>query len=729
MRKYNLMIILLLTCTFVSRAQQAETAPYMNYSLPVDDRVDDLISRMSLEEKASQMMDAAAELPKLNIPRYGWWSEALHGVARAGKATVFPQAIGMAATFDPVLIKEVSSAISDEGRAMYNVAIKRGFHEICQGLTFWSPNVNIFRDPRWGRGHETYGEDPFLTGTIGAAFVQGMQGDNPKYLKTAACAKHYAVHSGPEGLRHVFNAVVSDKDLYETYLPAFKALVDVNVEAVMCAYNRTDDEPCCGSNRLLTRILRQDWGFKGHVVSDCGALANIHGDHHFTKTAEETVALAIKNQVNLNCGDTYKSIPLAVKQGLVTEAEVDQALHKLLKTRFKLGMFDPEGVNPYSKLGQEVVHSEAHKALARKVAQKSIVMLKNNGALPIAKDCKYVFVTGPNAGNVDVLLGNYYGISDDMSTILEGIAGKIADGSKIGYRYGILPDRENLNPMDWSTGMANEAEITVAVLGTSPMNEGEEGEAIASSDKGDRLDTRLPESQLNYLKKLRQAAGAKKIVVILTGGSAITSPEIQELADAVLFVWYPGEQGGKAVADVLFGDANPSGRLPVTFPKSINDIPDFENYSMVGRTYRYMEKEPLYPFGFGLSYTQFNYSNLKLSTDKIKKGGSVTASFTVTNTGQLAGDEVAQLYITDLQASFRVPIQSLKGIKKINLTPGASQDMSFVITPDMMSSVDETGKSVIEKGTIQLVIGGASPGKRSLELGAAEFLKGTFAIK
>jgi beta-glucosidase len=413
----------------------------------------------------------------------------------------------------------------------------------------------------------------------------------------------------------------------------------------------------------------------------------------------------------------------------VTEAEVNQALHKLLKTRFKLGMFDPDGVNPYSKLGQEVVHSEAHKALARKVAQKSIVMLKNNGALPIAKDCKYVFVTGPMAGNIDVLISNYYGISDDMSTILEGIAGKIADGSKIGYRYGQLPDRENLNPMDWSTGMAAEAEVTVAVLGTSPMNEGEEGEAIASSDKGDRLDTRLPESQLNYLKKLRLAAGKKKIVVVLTGGSAITSPEIQDLADAILFVWYPGEQGGKAVADVLFGDANPSGRLPVTFPKSINDIPAFENYSMVGRTYRYMEKEPLYPFGFGLSYTKFNYSNLKLSTDKIKKGESITASFTVTNAGQLEGDEVAQLYITDLQASFRVPIQSLKGIKKINLAPGASQELSFVISPDMMSSVDETGKSVMEKGDIQVVIGGASPGKRSLDLGAAEFLKGTFAIK
>ena len=712
-----------------AKAQKAEVLPYLNTKLPIDNRVDDLIGRMTLEEKSKQMVNAAEALPKLDIPQYGWWSEALHGVARAGKATIFPQAIGMAATFDPDLIFEVSSAISDEGRAMYNDAVKRGFHEICQGLTFWSPNVNIFRDPRWGRGHETYGEDPFLTGTIGSAFVKGMQGNNPKYLKTAACAKHFAVHSGPEGLRHEFNAVVSDKDLYETYLPAFKALVDVGVESVMCAYNRTDDEPCCGSNRLLTKILRNDWGFKGHVVSDCGALANIHGDHHFTQTEEQTVALAIKNQVNLNCGDTYKAIPSAVKQGLVTEAEVNVALHGLLKTRFKLGMFDPQDANPYNKIGTEVINSKEHKQLARKVAQKSVVLLKNNGTLPIAKDCPNIFVTGPMAGNIDVLIGNYYGISDDMSTILEGIAGKVAKGSKIGYRYGILPDRENLNPMDWSTGMAADADVTVAVLGISGLDEGEEGESIASSYKGDRSDISLPKSQLNYLRKLRQAAGKKKIVVVLTGGSPIASPEIVDLADAILFVWYPGEQGGNGVADVLFGDANPSGRLPITFPKSLSDLPPFENYNMVGRTYRYMDKEPLFTFGFGLSYTTFSYSNLKLSSDKIKKGEPVTASFTLANTGKLAGDEVVQLYITDLQASFRVPIQSLKGIRKVALQPRQKKDISFVITPEMMSSVDETGKSLIEKGDIQITIGGASPGKRSLDLGAAEFLKRTFSIQ
>ena len=726
-RRISLLILNLLICATTMMAQSV--LPYLNPDLPIDQRVDDLIGRMTLQEKASQMVDAASDLPKLSIPKYGWWSEALHGVARAGKATIFPQAIGMAATFDSDLIFEVSSAISDEGRAMYNAAVKRGFHTICQGLTFWSPNVNIFRDPRWGRGHETYGEDPFLTGTIGTAFVKGMQGDNPKYLKVAACAKHYAVHSGPEGLRHEFNAVVSDKDLYETYLPAFKALVDANVESVMCAYNRTDNEPCCGSNRLLTSILRNDWGFKGHVVSDCGALANIHGDHHFTASAEQTVALAIQNQVNLNCGDTYLAIPSAVKQGLITEKEVDKVLHGLLKTRFKLGLFDPESANPYNKIGPEVVHSEAHKQLARKVAQKSVVLLKNNGVLPIAKDCPSVFVTGPQASNIDVLIGNYYGISEDMSTILEGIAGKIADGSKIGYRYGILPDRENKNPMDWSTGMAKDAEVTVAVLGISGLDEGEEGESIASSDKGDRLDTRLPESQLNYLRKLKKAAGKKKIVLVLTGGSAITSPEMEELADAILFVWYPGEQGGKAVADVLFGDANPCGRLPVTFPKSINDLPPFELYDMTGRTYRYMEKEPLFPFGFGLSYTKFNYSDLKLSAEKIKKGETVTATFKVTNTGKVAGEEVAQLYITDLSATFKVPFQSLKGIKKVRLEPGASQEISFVITPDLMSSVDMTGKSLVGKGNIQLTIGGASPGKRSLELGAAPFLKGTFAVK
>lgn len=717
----------LMASGFVASAQQA-TAPYLNPALPIDQRVDDLIGKMTLQEKASQMMDAAKALPQLNVPQYGWWSEALHGVARAGKATVFPQAIGMAATFDADLIQQVASAISDEGRAMYNAAIQRGFHNICQGLTFWSPNINIFRDPRWGRGHETYGEDPYLTSIIGTAFVKGMQGDNPNYLKTAACAKHFAVHSGPEGLRHEFNAVVTDKDLYETYLPAFKALVDANVEAVMCAYNRTDNEPCCGSNRLLTRILRNDWGFKGHVVSDCGALANIHGDHHFTQTPEQSVALAIQNQVNLNCGNTYNAIPSAVKQGLITEAEVDRALHGLLKTRFKLGMFDPENANPYNKIGSEVVHSEAHKQLARKVAQASIVLLKNNGALPIAKDCPNVFVTGPMAGNIDILLANYFGVSDDLVTILSGIAGKVADGSKIGYTYGVLPNRKSLGA-GISFGNARSADVTVAVLGNSPLVEGEEGESIDSPNNGDRFDIRLPESQLDYLKKLRKSAPKNKIVVVLTGGSPVCSPEVNDLADAILFVWYPGEQGGKAVADVLFGDANPSGRLPITFPKVIEDLPPFENYSMIGRTYRYMEKEPLYPFGFGLSYTKFAYSDLKLSADKIKKGTPVTASFKVTNTGKLAGDEVVQLYVKDLHSTFRVPIQSLKGIKKIHLEPGASQEVNFVVTPEMMSSVDESGKSLLEKGAIQLTIGGASPGKRSLDLGAAEFLTTTFILK
>ena len=726
-RKISFIVITLLLAGGSLLAQKT-VAPYLNPAVPIDQRVDDLIKRMTLEEKAGQMVDAAQALPQLDVPKYGWWSEALHGVARAGKATVFPQAIGMAATFDPELIQQVASAISDEGRGMYNAAIKRGFHTICQGLTFWSPNINIFRDPRWGRGHETYGEDPYLTGLIGTAFVKGMQGENPNYLKTAACAKHFAVHSGPEGLRHEFNAVVTDKDLYETYLPAFKALVDANVEAVMCAYNRTDNEPCCGSNRLLTRILRNDWGFKGHVVSDCGALANIHGDHHFTASAEQTVALAIQNQVNLNCGNTYAAIPSAVKQGLITEAEVDKALHGLLKTRFKLGMFDPEDANPYNKIGSEVVHSEAHKQLARKVAQESVVMLKNNGALPIAKDCPNVFVTGPMAGNIDVLLGNYYGISDDMTTILGGIASKIADGSKIGYRYGVLPNRKSLNS-GVSQGIARDAEVTVAVLGNSPLVEGEEGESIDSPNNGDRFDIRLPESQLDYLKKLRKSAPKKKIVVVLTGGSPVCSPEVDELADAILFVWYPGEQGGKAVADVLFGDANPSGRLPITFPKFIEDLPPFENYNMIGRTYRYMEKEPLYPFGFGLSYTKFSYSNLKLSAEKIKKGGSVTATCTVANSGKVAGDEIVQLYVKDLHSTFRVPIQSLKGIKKIHLEPGSSQEISFTVTPEMMSSVDEAGASLLEKGDIQLTIGGASPGKRSIDLGAAEFLTGTFSIK
>ncbi len=701
---------------------------YWDYTLSNEARAEDLLSQMTLEEKVSQLSYNSKAIPRLDIPEYNWWNEALHGVARSGKATVFPQAIGMAASFDSTLIHRVATAISDEARAMYHEAVKKGNRGQYMGLTFWTPNINIFRDARWGRGQETYGEDPWLMGKLGSAFVKGIQGDHPEYLKAAACAKHYVVHSGPEALRHEFNAQASPKDMYETYLPAFKSLVDAGVEGVMCAYNRTNDLPCCGSKPLLVDILREDWGFDGYIVSDCWALADIHTTHNYTDTPVESAALAINNTVNLNCGDNYPHLTEAVKQGLVEEATIDSALKTLLKIRFRLGQFDPPEMNPYSDISPDVINSQEHRELAREAAQKSMVLLKNqNDLLPLDKDEDFIFVTGPNAADQDLLLGNYSGLSGNMATILEGIVEKTKPGNKIQYRKGALLDRQNINPIDWSTGIAAEADVTVAVMGITPLLEGEEGASIASPHKGDRKDIGLPQNQIDYIKKLKDGHD-KPLVVVLTGGSPIAAPEVHEIADAVLFAWYPGEQGGNAVADVLFGDAVPSGKLPITFPKSTNQLPPYEDYNMEGRTYKYMDEEPLYPFGFGLSYTSFGYSDLQLSAGEIEKGETVEARVTVTNDGDTKAEEVVQLYLTDVKASFRVPDYSLQGIKRVALDPGESQELSFEITPEMMEVVDMAGNAVIELGAYNVTIGGASPGPRSRELGAAEPVEGSFKV-
>ncbi|MFC2137696.1 glycoside hydrolase family 3 C-terminal domain-containing protein [Bacteroidota bacterium] len=708
----------------------ADTMAFRNHQLSIDDRVNDLISRLTLEEKASQMVYNSVAIERLGIPEYNWWSEALHGVARSAKATVFPQAIGLAATFDENLIYRISSAISDEARAIYNAAVAENDRGQYKGLTFWSPNVNIFRDPRWGRGHETYGEDPYLSGLLGSAFVKGLQGDHSKYLKAAACAKHYVVHSGPEALRHEFNAIANQKDLYETYLPAFHTLVDAGVETIMCAYNRTNNKPCCGSDELLINILRHDWGFKGHIVSDCWALIDFHENHKYTLTQEESAALAVKNSVNLNCGIVYHAIPNAVKQGLLTEQEVDEALKPLLKTRFKLGLFDPPGSTPFDDITTDVIHSKMHKDLALEAAQKSMVLLKNkNNVLPLDKNYNSIFITGPNAGNVDVLLGNYYGVNSNMVTILEGIVSKVGPHTAVRYKYGVMLNNENANPRDWSTGNAKYADATIAVFGIAPLLEGEEGEAIASAYGGDRNNISLPENQIHYIKQLRESAGDKPIILVLTGGSAIAIPEVENLVDAILFAWYPGEQGGQAVGDVIFGDAVPSGRLPVTIPKSISQLPDYENYDMTNRTYKYMEEDPLYPFGFGLSYTTFEYSDLKLNKTTIKPGDEITAEVLVKNTGSITGEEVVQLYITDMEASFRVPKYSLIGINKVELNSGESKLVSFTITEKMMSSINMNGEVVIEPGQIKITIGGSLPGIRSTELGAANSIDKVLTIK
>jgi beta-glucosidase len=691
---------------------------YLDPSQPLDARVKDLIGRLSLEEKVQQMMNATPAIPRLNIPEYDWWNESLHGVARSGVATVFPQAIGLGATFDEDLIFRISSAISDEARAMYNAAMEKDYHRRYSGLTFWTPNINIFRDPRWGRGQETYGEDPYLTARLGTAFVKGLQGNDPVYMKAAACAKHYAVHSGPERLRHEFDAISSAKDLHETYLPAFKALVDAGVEAVMCAYNRTNGEPCCSSNALLTDILRNKWGFKGHIVSDCGAVGDLYTGHKVVATEAEAAALAVKAGVGLDCGTEYKALLDAVKQGLITEEEIDRELATVLRTRFKLGMFDPKGKNPYDRIGPEVINSDAHRKLAREAALKSIVMLKNNGVLPLKNDLSYYFITGPNAASIEPLIGNYYGVNPEMVTILEGIAAAIAPGSQLQYRHGILLDRPNANPIDWTTGNTKISDANFVVLGITGLIEGEEGAAIASPHYGDRLDYNLPQNQIDFLRKIREN-NDRPVIAIITGGSPMNLAEVHELADAVLLVWYPGEEGGNAVADVIFGKASPSGRLPITFPKSFDQLPDYADYNMEGRTYRYMKEEPLYPFGFGLSYTTFEYSAATLSRDVVRKRNMepVTLKATVTNTGKVAAEEVVQLYITDEASRYRVPLFTLSGIKRIRLEPGQSIQVEFQITPDMLSVVTDTGEKVLEPGQFTISVAGAVPGKRSAELG------------
>jgi beta-glucosidase len=698
---------------------RAQEEPWRNPSLPIDVRVRDLISRLTPEEKVYQMMNNSPAISRLQLPAYNWWNEALHGVARSGVATVFPQPIGMAATFDDSLVHLVATAISDEARAMYNAAVKKNYRPQFGGLTFWTPNINIFRDPRWGRGQETYGEDPYLTSRMGVALVRGLQGDDPKYLKVAACAKHYAVHSGPERLRHQFDAEPSMHDLWETYLPAFHALVNAGVEAVMCAYNRTDGEACCANTYLLDDILRRQWGFKGHIVSDCDAIADIYEGHKLVTSKAGAAALALQRGVNLNCGDTYLSLTDALRQGLVTQGEIDSSLAVLLRTRIKLGLFDPAGSNPYDRIPETVINSSEHRALALKVAHRSIVLLKNNGVLPLADGLKKYYVTGPNASSVDILLGNYYGVNDRLVTILEGLAAQVQPGSQLTYRQGVLLDRANVNPIDWASGEAATADATIAVLGISGLLEGEEGESLASPSFGDRLDYNLPEAQIGYLRKLKNG-NKNPVIAVITGGSPMNLAEVQEIADAVLLVWYPGEEGGHAVADILFGKVSPSGKLPVTFPRSYDQLPPYEDYSMKGRTYRYMTAEPLYPFGFGLSYTTFAYSDLLVSKPRIGKGEGVEVGVTLTNTGKVASDEVAQLYLTHEGQGAGEPLFALKGFQRVSLAAGASTRVSFVLSPDQLSLVDDKGKSFVPAGKIRISVGGSLPTARSEALGAAK---------
>jgi beta-glucosidase len=693
-----------------------DTPVYLDPAQPTEARLADLIGRMTVEEKIDQLSSTAPGIERLGVPAYDYWNESLHGVARAGRATIFPQAIGMAATFEPDLVTRVATAISDEARAKHNASVRAGLRQRYRGLTFWTPNINIFRDPRWGRGQETYGEDPFLMAQMGTAYVRGLQGDHPRYLKAAACAKHYAVHSGPEGLRHSFDAIASPKELNETYLPAFEALVEAGVEIVMCAYNRTNGDPCCSSTFLLQDTLRDAWGFDGHVVSDCGAVNDLHVGHKVTKDAAESAAATLKAGTDLAC-TSYAALHDAFERKLVTEADLDRALTRVLRTRFRLGFFDPEDMVPWSNVPESVIGSEEHRKLSREAAVKSMVVLKNaDGLLPLPKDLRMVYVTGPLAADAQVMLGNYYGLNEDVATVLEGVVGKVSAATKVDFRQGALLDRTNINPIDWFSGSAREADVTIAVMGVSNLLEGEEGASIASPDKGDRFDVSLPENQVAFVRKMRE--NARKLVVVVLSGSPVAMPEVHEMADAVVFAWYPGQEGGRAIADVLFGDAVPSGRLPLTFPKSMDQLPPYEDYSMVGRTYRFMKEEPLYPFGFGLSTTTFSYGPLELSQTAIGVDGELTARVLVSNEGEVAGDEVVQLYVSALDASTRVPLASLKAFDRVFIGSGEAETVEFKVTPDMLAVIDDAGKAVVEKGRFQLTVGGASPGARAVALGA-----------
>jgi beta-glucosidase len=702
---------------------------YLDTSLSFDERAKDLVQRLTLEEKVSLMNHPAHGVPRLNIPAYNYWSEALHGVARNGRATVFPQAIAMAATWDKELIHRVASAIGDEGRAKYHAALRRnGYTAQYQGLTFWSPNVNIFRDPRWGRGQETWGEDPFLTGEMAAEFVKGLHGDHPKYLKAAACAKHYAVHSGPEKDRHTFNAIVTRRELYDTYLPAFKKLVtEAKVESVMGAYNRTLDEVCCASELLIENILRGEWDFQGHFVSDCGALSDFHLNHKVTKDAAESAALALQHGCDLGCDHVFDEIPEAIQRGLITEAHVDRALEHTLLTRFKLGMFDPEEDVPFTSISMEVVACEEHRQLAYRTAAEAVVLLKNKDKiLPIQPSTKKIFVTGPTAASMEVLLGNYYGFNDRMITLLEGITGRIPEGMGMEYTSGAMLKHPREIKRPWAPGMAQSADLTIVCAGFSSFLEGEEGESLLSPQNGDRESISLPASQVNYIKEL--ASNGVKIVLVLTGGSPIALEEVEELVDAILFVWYPGMEGGRAVADVLFGDLSPAGKLPITFPKSLDQLPAFDDYSMEGRTYRYMTEAPLYPFGFGLNYSCFEYSELQLEKKTLAHGESLNVSLTLTNCGASDSAEVAQFYLSDLDASTIVPIHHLVGFERVMLKAGETRTLKFTVTPEMMSFHNDDGKLTLEPGEFRLEVGGCSPGKRGQDLGAPKPVTAVFEV-
>ncbi|MBM3134665.1 MAG: glycoside hydrolase family 3 protein [Chloroflexi bacterium] len=716
-------------------AQPLPTNPipaYQDVNLPIERRVADLVARLTLEEKVSQMVHAAPAIERLGIPKYNWWNECLHGVARAGIATVFPQAIGLAATWNVDLVHRIAVAISDEARAKHHEAVRQGVRDIYKGLTFWSPNINIFRDPRWGRGQETYGEDPYLTARLGVAFVRGLQGDDARYLKLVATPKHFAVHSGPEAERHRFDARVDERDLRQTYLPAFEACVQEGKAAsVMGAYNRTNGEPCCASPTLLDKILRKEWGFGGYVVSDCWAIGDIYKHHKVVATVEEAAALAVKAGCDLNCGEAFGALLAAVAQGLVTEETIDQAVQRLFMARFRLGLFDPPEMVPYTQIPFAVNDSPEHRALALQAARESIVLLKNQDrCLPLRQDLQSIAVIGPNADEATVLLGNYHGTPSRSVTPLQGLQARVSPATEVLYAPGCDLLDESAADFAEALALARRADVVIFVGGISQLVEGEEGqrEGVAGGrrSRGDRDDLNLPSVQEKLLQALH--ATGKPVVLVLLNGSALAVNWASEHLPAIVEAWYPGEEGGTALAEVLFGDYNPAGRLPVTFYKSLSDLPPFEDYRMGGRTYRYFDGEPLFPFGYGLSYTTFAYSRLRLSAATITPTETLTVSLDVQNVGQRAGDEVVQLYVSDVVASVPVPIRQLAGFSRLHLKPGEKQTVAFTLTPRQLSLIDDAGRRVVEPGEFQLAIGGRQPAPADLVEKSSAVLLSSFKV-
>ena len=694
---------------------------FLDETLPLEQRVEILVSQMTVEEKISQLEDQAAAIPRLNVPAYGWWNEALHGVARNGKATIFPQIIGLGATFDAELTARVASAISTEARAKYAVAQKVGNHGKYAGLTFWSPNINIFRDPRWGRGQETFGEDPFLTTHMATAFVNGLQGDDPRYLKAAAAAKHFLVHSGPENVRHEFDAVPSKQDLHETYMPAFEALVtEAGVEGVMAAYNAVYGKPMVANEHFLQDVLRDQWGFDGYITSDCGGVGGVARSHHYTETVPEAAAASLEAGTNLNCGDSYRHLGQALQDGHVTEELIHERTKQLFKTRFRLGMFDDPAGNPYASIGPEHIHSDEHVNLAREAARKSIVLLKNKGdILPLSKNTRGPYLTGPFANSADMLMGSYYGVSSGLVTILEGVTDALAPGTSLNYRSGALPFHENLNPKNYAPFVAAYSDVTIVVVGLTADREGEEVDAIASDHEGDKRDLQLPANQIAYIRELVDFKDDKPLVLVIASGSPVSLEGIEEHADAILQIWYPGEQGGNAVADILFGDYSPSGHLPITFPKNIGQVPPYDDYSMQGRTYKYMTEEPAYPFGFGLTYSRTEFSDVRLNTSNPAEDEPLSVQVDVANTGGYDIEEVVQLYISPVEVSGGLPIHSLKAFQRVALAKGEIKQLSFAINPAELHIVSEDGEKTWRRGDYKVTVGNSSPGELSVRLGAA----------